>query len=83
MNWITTNIRFPEDLYMELKMEAAQKRKSVAQVIRERISTSKSNHKKGTTQNSLSELNKFATEMAQKNKGINLTKALREMRYEQ
>ena len=37
MNWITTNIRFPEEEYMELKMEAAKKRKSVAAIIRERV----------------------------------------------
>ena len=37
MNWVTTNIRLPEDLYMELKMKAARERKSVAAVIRERL----------------------------------------------
>ena len=41
MNWITTNIRFPEDLYMELKMEAARRRKSVASVVREKLAKKK------------------------------------------
>ena len=37
MNWITTNIRLPEDLYMDLKIKAATERKSVAAVIREKL----------------------------------------------
>lgn len=37
MNWITTNIRFPEDIYMELKIEAAKRRISLAAVVRERV----------------------------------------------
>jgi len=37
MNWITTNIRLPEDLYMDLKMKAARERKSVASVIRAQL----------------------------------------------
>lgn len=42
MNWITTNLRLPEDLYMELKLKAARERKSVAAVIRERLTDKKS-----------------------------------------
>ena len=37
MNYITTNIRIPEDDYLRLKHEAARKRKSLAAVIREKI----------------------------------------------
>lgn len=37
MNYITTNIRIPEDDYLKLKAEAARKRKSLAAVIREKI----------------------------------------------
>lgn len=48
MNWITTNIRIPEDLYMELKMEAAHTRQSVAQVIRMRLGKGKKTEKKMT-----------------------------------
>ena len=46
MNWITTNIRFPEDLYMELKIEAAKRRISLAALIRERIHESNHESKK-------------------------------------
>ncbi|EKD62782.1 MAG: hypothetical protein ACD_52C00057G0002 [uncultured bacterium] len=37
MNWVTTNIRLPEDLYVDLKILAAKRRKSVAAIIRERL----------------------------------------------
>lgn len=40
MNWISTNIRFRENEYMELKMEVALRRISLAALIRERISES-------------------------------------------
>lgn len=39
MNWVTTNLGLPENLYMELKMKAARERKSVAAVIREKLVT--------------------------------------------
>lgn len=41
MNWITTNLRLPEDLYMDLKLKAARERKSVASVIREKLGDKK------------------------------------------
>lgn len=37
MNFITTNIRIPEEVYMEIKLEAAKRRKSFAFIVRERI----------------------------------------------
>lgn len=37
MNFITTNIRLPEDEYLRLKSEAARKRKSFAAVVREKL----------------------------------------------
>ena len=37
MNWITTNLRLPEDLYMDLKLKAARERKSVAAIIRDKL----------------------------------------------
>lgn len=39
MNYITTNIRLPEDDYLKLKSEAARKRKSFAAVVREKLGT--------------------------------------------
>jgi len=86
MNWITTNIRLPEDLYMDLKMKAARQRKSVAAVIREKISESEKKsliRSKKRAAILLRKLDKFRERTAKENKGINLTKALIEMRYEQ
>lgn len=80
MNWVTTNIRFPEDLYMELKMEAARKRKSVAAIIREKVVKKKSKTK---VEFMMRRARKLARDNAKYMKGINLTKALIEMRYEQ
>ena len=82
MNWITTNLRLPEDTYMELKMKAARERKSVAAIIREKLSD-KDEVGIRAKNNILEEIEKFGHEMAIKHKGLNLTKALIEMRYEQ
>ena len=45
MNWVTTNIRLPEDLYMDLKLEAARRRTSMAVVMREKITATKTPQK--------------------------------------
>lgn len=82
MNWITTNLRLPEDLYMDLKMKAAKERKSLADVIRERLGTKKAN----TPDNAnkiMERMRKLGEDIARENKGLNLTKGLIEMRYEQ
>lgn len=82
MNWITTNIRFPEDLYMELKLEAAKTRKSIAALVRERLAKKKISQKKDATA-MMNNLEKLARETARQNKGINFTKGIIKMRYEQ
>lgn len=41
MNYITTNIRLPEEDYLRLKEEAAKKRTSFASVIREKVGKKK------------------------------------------
>ena len=86
MNWITTNISLPEDLYIDLKLKAARDRKSVAAVIRERIVNADTyrvtKHKKRVS-TLLRELEKLAEVNARENKGINFTKEIIKMRYEQ
>lgn len=82
MNWIATNIRFPEDLYMRLKIEAARRRKSVASIVRERL-TNKLEINTAGGQTLLEDLERFARKNAKVLKGVNLTKALIKMRYEQ
>ena len=80
MNWITTNIRLPEDLYMDLKMRAAREKKSVPAVIREQlVIKEKATHK---SKDLLKRLDSFREKMARKNKGINLTQAVIDARYE-
>lgn len=37
MNYVTTNIRIAEQDYLSLKMEAAKTRKSLSQLIREKL----------------------------------------------
>lgn len=37
MNYVTTNIRFPEDVYLQLKEEAAKKRMSLSAVVRDKV----------------------------------------------
>lgn len=82
MNYVTTNIRFPEDLYMELKMEAAKTRKSIAAIVREKVAP-KTRVKKPNTEKLMREMDELAKKMAKYTKGVSLSKALIEMRYEQ
>lgn len=82
MNWITTNIRLPEDLYMELKLKAARERKSVAGVIREKLSDKQEFQNKKTV-TLLKQIEKLGKKIARENPGANFAKGLIEMRYEQ
>ena len=82
MNYITTNIRLPEDLYLELKLEAAQMRKSLAELVRERI-TAKKVSKEEDVEIFMEKMDRFARKMAKKYKGKDFSKGLIEMRYEQ
>jgi predicted DNA-binding protein len=81
MNWITTNLRLPEDLYMELKMKAAKERKSVASVIREKLSENKKID--NNADELLNRMKQLSEKLTKDNPGLNLTKSLIEMRYEQ
>ena len=91
MNWIATNIRFPEDQYMKLKMKAAKERKSVAAVIREAASlVAESENQdqiskdKQRAEKLIADFRKLAKSNAKYvKKGFDFTKALREMRYQQ
>ncbi|OGM19913.1 hypothetical protein A2714_04215 [Candidatus Woesebacteria bacterium RIFCSPHIGHO2_01_FULL_38_9] len=82
MNWITTNIRLSEEDYMELKIEAAKRRTSIAALVREKISTNKPSKKVGVNK-IMKEINTVAKEVAKQNPELDLTKALIQMRYEQ
>lgn len=82
MNWITTNIRFPEDLYMTLKAEAANRRMSVAAVIRQRLSDKKK-RTPAQVARIMRQVEKLADENSRQNPGVSFSDKLIEMRYEQ
>lgn len=78
MNYITTNIRIPEEDYFRLKMEAVKKRTSLAGVIREKIQ--EKTIKKVSPEILMARIRKHAHENAKYLKGFDGTKIIREMR---
>ena len=80
MNYITTNIRIPEEDYLRLKAEAAKKRTSLAGIIREKIQRGKI--KKISPEALMKRIGRHAAENAKYTKGFDSVKALREIRYE-
>lgn len=82
MNYVTTNIRLPEDDYLKLKAEAAKKRKSLSAVIREKVGVKDQTFSKSKVEKFMRELDKIAESNAKKLKGWDSLKALREIRDE-
>lgn len=80
MNYVTTNIRIPEEDYLRLKAEAAKKRRSLAAVVREKIAGKKPKQK--TPDELMSEIRKHALANARYLKNFDSLKALREIRDE-
>lgn len=80
MNYVTTNIRLPEENYLKLKEEAFKKRKSFAAIIREKINATEDKRSKTEIERFLSERDHLAKKLAKKLKGFDVVKALREMR---
>lgn len=89
MNWVSTNIRFPEDQYRKLKIKAAKERKSLARVVREATSKHISEEKDfkkrkiKDVDKLMREIEKVAQANAKYTKGFDSVKALREIRYEE
>lgn len=81
MNYVTTNIRIPEEDYLRLKIEAAQKRKSLSAVVREKL-TSQSSHSKIQVDSLWERRSRVSARLGRKLKDFDIVKALREMRYE-
>lgn len=81
MNYVTTNIRIPEDDYLRLKEEAAKKRMSLAAIVREKIGTQKRKKSPAEVARLMKELDEVAKENAKYTKGFDSVKALREIRY--
>lgn len=82
MNFVTTNIRIPEDDYLRLKAEAAKKRKSLSAVIREKIKEEEKPRSKAEVKKLLADTRRLAKRNAKHLKGWDSVKALRQIRYE-
>lgn len=86
MNWIATNIRFPQEEYQKLKMKAARERKSLAVIIREAVGQvvdlpKTEQAKKARAQKIMAEVKRIAKDNAKYTRGFDSVKALREIRY--
>lgn len=82
MNYVTTNIRLPEEDYLRLKAEAAKKRRSLAAVVREKIGVSDQVRSKAEVEKLMAETRALAKKNAKILKGWDSLKALREIRAE-
>jgi molybdopterin converting factor small subunit len=80
MNYVTTNIRISEEDYLRLKTEAAQNRKSLSAIIREKIGGEEKEYSKIKVESLLQELDEVAQENSKYLKGWNSSRALREIR---
>lgn len=81
MNYVTTNIRIPEEDYLRLKEEVAKRRKSFSAVVREKIEVKKKACSEAEVKQFMKEVDKIAKENARYTKGFNSVAALREIRY--
>ena len=82
MNYVTTNIRIPEEDYLRLKIEAANKRKSLSAIVREKIGMRDQMPSKTEVEKLMAETRKLAARNAKVLKGWESLKALREIREE-
>lgn len=81
MNYITTNIRLSEEEYLKLKAEAARKRKSLAAIVRERISSRPDGSRSSEeVKRIMEETKKLASRNTKYLKGVDGVTIIREMR---
>ena len=81
-NFVTTNIRIPEEDYLRLKDEATRERKSLSAVIRKKITTHKQKLSESEIESLYERRRKIAENLNRKIKDFDVVSALREMRYE-
>lgn len=83
-NFVTTNIRIPEEDYLRLKDEAARERKSFSAVVRAKIGVKEQRRSKAQAEKFMAEMRKLAKENAKyhQKKDQDAIKIFREMRYE-
>lgn len=66
MNYVTTNIRFEEGQYHELKQEALKNRKSLSALVREKIGTKNKKRSRAEVEKLMAEVRFYA----QKNRNM-------------
>ena len=77
-NYVTTNIRLPEEDYLRLKEEAAKHRKSFSAIIREKIGVRKQNEQSPDI--IINKIRAHATQSEENLGDIDIVETLREMR---
>lgn len=82
MNYVTTNIRIPEEDYLRLKQVAAKKRKSFSAIVRAKLQVKPKIRSAAEIKKIMAETEKLARENARYLKGWDSLKALREIRRE-
>lgn len=82
MNYITTNIRFPEDIYLQLKEEAAKTRMSLSAVVRKKVDADSVNRDRASAAKLIATIDVTAFRLGRKLKGFDATAAIRQMREE-
>lgn len=80
MNYVTTNIRLTEDEYLKLKAEAAKRRKSLAAIIREKISSKEAVGASIDVEKIISDLDILAKQNGNKLKGKSGVNIIRDLR---
>lgn len=80
MNYVTTNIRLPEKDYLRLKSEAAKQRKSLAAIIREKVSAGEPPSSNDEIKKIMGELDALARRNRRKLKGKSGVDIIRKMR---
>lgn len=76
-------MRFPVDLYTQLKIEAAKSRRSVTSLVHEKLSRQSKEQNTLDLAKETSKLDRLAKKFSQNTKEIRLSEKVVEMRYEQ
>ena len=82
MDYVTTNIRIPRNVYLEIKEEAHRKKKSFGAIVRDRLEK-KTSARNPNTDLFMKRLDKLAKKNGKYFKGNSASDMIIEMRYEQ
>lgn len=79
MNYVTTNIRLPEEDYLALKAEASRERKSFAHIVRSKLKP-RSKFSDSEVVDLMKEIRKIGEVNSKYLKGVDGVRVIREMR---